>query len=105
MLSQHDIGRVEDGVVRCDGDDGTCHDLMGAHGDLLFYVLKQRGSAVALVQRSGCSAHAADLISICLVCFGAGFGTVTFSTPLAISAEMSSTLTPEGSSTERENEP
>jgi hypothetical protein len=27
---------------------------------------------------------AADLISICLVCFGAGFCTVTFSTPLGL---------------------
>src|ERR1019366_2353982 len=40
-------------------------------------------------------------MSICLDCLGAGFCTVTFSTPLAISAAMSSGFTPSGSSTER----
>ena len=82
------------------------HDLMGAHvANSCCYVLKEPRNAAGIAQRSDWSAHAADLISICLLCFGAGFGTVTLSTPLAISADMSSTLTPEGSSTEREKEP
>src|SRR6266702_1163092 len=32
MRSQQDIGSLKDGSLRCDGYDGSGHDLMGAHG-------------------------------------------------------------------------
>lgn len=49
--------------------------------------------------------QAADLTSIFLACAGAGFGTVTLSTPLAMLALMASASTPSGSSSVRSNEP
>jgi hypothetical protein len=83
----------------------TDHDLMGAHDDRQFDALLQPAECRRFVRHSANFGQAAVLISIFLLCLGAGFCTVTFRTPLAISAEISSTLTPEGSSTERENEP
>ena len=49
--------------------------------------------------------QAADLTSIFLACAGAGFGMVTFSTPLAMFALIASALTPSGNSSVRWNEP
>lgn len=49
--------------------------------------------------------QAADFTSIFLACAGAGFGTVTFSTPLEMLASMASALTPFGNSSVRSNKP
>jgi hypothetical protein len=49
--------------------------------------------------------QAADLTSTFLACAGAGFGTVTLSTPLEMFALMASALTPSGNSSVRSNEP
>src|ERR1700739_3178890 len=34
MLLQHDVCGLNDRRLRCDGDNGSAHDLMGAHGGL-----------------------------------------------------------------------
>src|SRR6476660_3428606 len=45
MMLQHGVRSFEDGGVGRNRDDGPGHDLVGAHGDLLFYVLMERRSA------------------------------------------------------------
>jgi hypothetical protein len=84
-------------------DEGEAGPALAVHKMTKTRAAPVRGRSDAPFRRP--LVQAADLTSIFLACAGAGFGTVTLSTPLAMLALMSSALTPSGSSSVRSNEP